>query len=118
MDKLSGSFKGSTSVYVCRVPLLQAEAKDKLEAEDETGGETDAVATAEEEREIFTMELLEAADVTDVFKRVVLVDVSKGAEAIDSLNESSIRLLSFIAVVGGMSMVWVSLPNFKRKRFF
>ena len=119
IDKLSGSFKGSSSANICCIPPLQAEAKDKLVTDDVRGGEMDAAATVEEVREIFTVEVLEAANVADVFRKLVLVVASKGVEVIDSLNESSIRLLSFIAVVvGGMSMVCVSLPNIKRKRFF
>lgn len=97
---------------------LQAEAKEEFEI-DEGGGDAEAVASVEEVIDKFTIEVddTECDVVPDVCNVVVLLEVLKDE---DSLKESSIKLLSLWLVfeVGGMSIVWVSLPSIKRSLFF
>lgn len=100
--------------YVPTTPTaLQFEAKEEFEIDSEAGGEAteDAAASVEDVNDKFTIE-----DSPEELCIVVLLVEVLTEE--DSFNESSKKLLAFAVEVGGMSIVWVSLPNIKRRRFF
>lgn len=75
-ERFKGSLSGSSSEKIPSEPALQAEAKDEFEPPDPvSGGDAEAAASVEEVNDIFTIELLDDNELTEVCNVVVFVEV-------------------------------------------